>query len=396
MRSKLATCLTAAVILVFGGAVLVTAEAAEEQMVTPAAYSMTEDHTQQVFYRNADGNIVNLFFKQGDTKGWHSTDITAASGGPKAAGNPGAFLSADGKSQHVVYRGADDHVHELFFTPKVGKWGHTDLTDGAKAPRAAGDPVGYALSDGKSLHVVYRTDNGAIAELYRQAEAKEWKSADITMTGGGAKAAGNPCAFTSLDGKVQHVVYRGADDQIHELSYSTKVGKWAHADLTTEAKAPKAAGDPSGYVLNDDKSLHVVYRADAGAILELWRGADAKAWSSANLTEATGGVKAAGNPCGFVSGDGKMEHVVFRGTDDNVHELFNSLKAGKWGHANLTADTKAAKADGNPVGFGTTDDKTLHVYYPAAEGAIYELYRHGEEGKTWTAVNLTDKAKSSR
>jgi hypothetical protein len=58
-------------------------------------------------------------------------------------------------SQHVIYVGVDNHVHELFIARDAG-WADNDLTAiaGAVAPAAHTALNGYPLSD-DSQHVIY-------------------------------------------------------------------------------------------------------------------------------------------------------------------------------------------------------------------------------------------------
>ncbi len=72
------------------------------------------------------------------------------------------YLDVD-STQHVVYRGIDGHIHELWYN---GAWHHNDLTDAADAPAAVGDPSGYTWSADRTEHVVYRSSDGHIHELW--------------------------------------------------------------------------------------------------------------------------------------------------------------------------------------------------------------------------------------
>jgi hypothetical protein len=49
------------------------------------------------------------------TTGWHHNDLTAAAGAPNAVGKPAGYTRDVDRTQHVVYRGADGHIHELWF-----------------------------------------------------------------------------------------------------------------------------------------------------------------------------------------------------------------------------------------------------------------------------------------
>ncbi len=51
---------------------------------------------------------------------WNHNDLTAATGVSAAAGDPfGYTWSVDG-TKHVVYRGTDGHIHELWFCQAPG------------------------------------------------------------------------------------------------------------------------------------------------------------------------------------------------------------------------------------------------------------------------------------
>ena len=118
--------------------------------------------------------------------GWSVNDLTAATGAPAAAGDPNGFtFTANGTSgMHVVYRGVDNDIHELYW--QNGAWGVNDLTAATGAPAAAGDPNGFAFTaNGTSgMHVVYRGDDNDIHELYWQDGA--WGVNDLTAATGGA------------------------------------------------------------------------------------------------------------------------------------------------------------------------------------------------------------------
>src|SRR5260370_789526 len=240
-----------------------------EQPVTdrPAGYVLNGG--QHVAYRGSDSHIHELYWN-GDL--WVHTDLIVASGADKVAGtsaigHPAGYTLSN--SQHVVYRGSDDHIHELYW--EGAAWGHNDLTLASGASKlsgtaAAGDPAGYTLND--SQHVVYRGSDGHIHELYWEGAA--WGHNNLTLASGASKllgtaAAGDPAGYAL--NKSQHVVFRGSDGDIHE--FYSQDGSWGHNDLTVASGAAKifgtpATSDPSGYILKD--SQHVVYRGRDGHI----------------------------------------------------------------------------------------------------------------------------------
>jgi hypothetical protein len=47
--------------------------------------------------------------------GWHTNDLTAATGATAAAGDPAGYMFTAQGTQHAVFRGTDDHIHELWW-----------------------------------------------------------------------------------------------------------------------------------------------------------------------------------------------------------------------------------------------------------------------------------------
>ena len=84
---------------------------------------------------------------------WHLNDLTKTTQAPTPA--PGAELACyafeDQETQHVIYIGGDNHIHELYWDNKG--WHHNDLTIAAHAP--LGHNVNaYAFEDQGTQHVV--------------------------------------------------------------------------------------------------------------------------------------------------------------------------------------------------------------------------------------------------
>jgi len=97
---------------------------------------------------------------------WNHNDLTIASGAPTAAGDPVGYTWDADKSEYTVYRGNDGHIHELWLWFNNCGWRHNDLTIAAGAPAAAGDPAGYTWDVDKSEHVIYRDNDAHVHELW--------------------------------------------------------------------------------------------------------------------------------------------------------------------------------------------------------------------------------------
>jgi hypothetical protein len=155
--------------------------------------------------------------------------LSSATGAPAAAGDPAGFQFVGDSTQHVVYRGTDQHIHELWGDAAHG-WGHVDLTAVAGTPPAAGDPSGYAFEAQRTQHVLYRGVDRHIYELWWDA-ASGWAGGSLTGATGASLAAGDPAGYVFTVEATQHVIYRGIDGHIHELWWSASTG-WSHGDLT--------------------------------------------------------------------------------------------------------------------------------------------------------------------
>jgi hypothetical protein len=360
------------------------------------AFSIEGDKSEHVFYRNHDGDILELFTKLGDNRGWQSNNLTTAAAAPKAASGPNAYYWNDTRTAHVFYRGTDDAIHELY-RDAVGKWAHTDLSKGTQAPKAAGEPAGYVEEDNKTQHVIFRTTDGDLVELFsKYGETTGWKLRDLAKDAGAPRAAGSPDAFYWRGTRSQHVVYRGGDDNVHELFLEPN-GKWSHANLSDGAKAPRAAGDPCAYVEEKNSTEHVVYRTAEGDIIQLYakyKGTDG--WHQEDLTKEANAPKAAGDPSGDRLRESTLrgivtQHVVYRGTDDAIHELFLGGAENKWTHNDVSkAAGTTPKAAGDPVYFVFAANRTQHVVFQTSEGGIYELYNVPDgERRGWHGNMLT-------
>jgi hypothetical protein len=66
-------------------------------------------------------------------------------------------------NQAMNYRGADNHVHQLFKSPT--QWAKPDLTNLAGAPLATGNPFAYIFGN---QAILYRGTNGDIHLLFLQ------------------------------------------------------------------------------------------------------------------------------------------------------------------------------------------------------------------------------------
>ena len=333
-------------------------------------------------YRGTDHHIHELWW---NSAGWHTKDLTkAAAGHPAsptgavaAAGDPAGYVFDAQATQHVVYRGTDHHVHELWWNS--AGWHGNDLTKAAArhpasptgAVAAAGDPAGYVFDAQATQHVVYRGTDNHIHQLWWNTAG--WHISDLTMATHAAPAAGDPAGYVSdADGASQHVVYRGTDNHIHQLWWNT--AGWHISDLTTATGAAPAAGDPAGYVFDARATQHVVYRGTDNHIHQLWW--NTAGWHTNDLTMAAHAAPAAGDPAGYVFNARATQHVVYRGTDNHIHQLWWDITG--WHISDVSAATGAVAVPGQPIvptGAATAVGDPAGYVFDAHGGSQHVLYR---------------------
>jgi hypothetical protein len=192
----------------------------------------------------------------------HVTHNDLTPNGPLAEGDPSAyFVAADG-THHVIFRSHDGHLHELWWT--TGPVGQGDLTP--SGPLAEGNPSAYFVAADGTHHVIYRSHDGHLHELW-------WTSGavghgDLTHLTNTPVAQSNPSAYFVAEDGSHHVIYRSHDGHLHELWWTRSIV--THNDLTALGAAPpNAESGPSAYFVAADRTHHVIYRSSDGRLHEL-------------------------------------------------------------------------------------------------------------------------------
>jgi hypothetical protein len=127
----------------------------------PFGYYTTYNDTVQIVYRAGDGHIYELYWAGNDTvTGWDITPPDAPPPAPPPTGNLAAYYSAGTNTKHVFYRSADSHLHEIWWVPGGGTPADVDLNDRFGAPLAWDRPAAFTIEGSNTQHVAYRgTDN---------------------------------------------------------------------------------------------------------------------------------------------------------------------------------------------------------------------------------------------
>jgi hypothetical protein len=285
------------------------------------------DGFSSVAFRSSDGHIQE--FSLQDDAGWQKLDLTVRTSAPLAAGNPTSYSRSD-RTGVVMYRSTSNHVIELSFDT-AGNWWANDFNNLFGTPTATFDPVGYVRADGLNA-VVYRSADGHIWE-FALPIGGNWSNADLSVIAGASATIGQPRPYTRQDGMSAVLYHSSFDSGAHELEL-TPVG-WRDVNLTSITNAPVPVTDPLGYVRADGGAAVVYISADHHIRELTWNGSS---WSAADLTnQAVGAPLTSGSSLSAYVRSDRVSAVVFRTSDNHVHELRRKHDSTTWIHADLTA-----------------------------------------------------------
>jgi hypothetical protein len=323
-----------------------------------------DGNNSPVVYRDGGTNQIYQFTK-GSGSALFSRSLVDAHG---AAGDPMGFVA--GSAERVVFRGTDNHIYQAVHYGGIWQQPIQDISNVPGAALAAGEP--YAFTDGAGgPHIVYRGLDNHIHDVWLDMAQQAWRHMDVTGPSG-VLASGDPMGY--LHGSTLRVVFRGGS-HVYESFASAVGGPWMTWDMTANISgANDTASQPKG-ALDPDGGPHVIYRDLGGRIHDF--SLDSIGWHHADLTTLTNAVAAPGSPMPYLAGSALR--VVYDGIADinkpsegHVHEL--AYRAGSWQpDQDLTANTRGALTlSSDPMGFVDTDG-VARVEYKANDGQLHEL-----------------------
>ncbi|HKE17564.1 MAG TPA: trypsin-like serine protease [Kofleriaceae bacterium] len=283
-----------------------------------------------------------------------------------------ANIDGDGKTctaPNVEFRATQvaayaDWIHDVTQLPKRHL---ADRSAEFGTPAASGVPT-TAIVPGLGVHNIgYRETSGHLRELWRDAQGRTGTT-DLTANAGATTAAGNPSFYVDAATSTEILLYRGSDSGVHSLYWTT--GAVGHDALSAAAGAPTAAGNPIGW-LSPDGFNHVIYRTGSARLQELyWAGFGGVGHGDLTFTYPL----IAGDPSGYV--DIRGTNVVFyRGADAHVHSLY--WTTGAVGHDDLSGFAGTPLAASDPVAYYIPQSDVNQVVYRASDAHIYELLWQG-------------------
>jgi hypothetical protein len=185
---------------------------------------------------------------------------------------PAAFLDSKRGVNIVVYRARDNHIRSIYWSD--GPSGMDDLSGYAHTPDPASDPAACYVVRHDAHYVVYRAADGHIYLLQWYGEAPVF-GIDLTAASSAPAAVGDPYIWDNASANRHHVVYRGKDKHVHDLSWAPGAAP-QHLDLCAAALSHPAGdavgrqaggGDPIGF--DGPTHQHVVYVGMDGHIHEI-------------------------------------------------------------------------------------------------------------------------------
>jgi hypothetical protein len=318
-----------------------------------------------IVYRDDDGRLHELW-QQGAQTG--TSNLTQLAGNPsKAVDDPTPFIDTVDNLEVALYRGADGHVHSLYWS--TGPVGHDALSAAAGAPHAVGSPAGYVQRDGTKV-VIYRRSNGHFQSLFWIGQGTPGTE-DLTAPSGSPPAAGDPAPYINTITGENIIAYRGTDGHIHTMFW-TGPGAVGHDDLSGVAGSPKAAGDPAAYYVSRDDVHQVTYRSQDGHLHELWWVGVAPVQGWDLIAATVGAPLAASDPAAYYSAGTNTKHVFYRSANNHLNEIF-WVPGGLPMHVDLTEAAQAPLAADKPTAFTVEGPNSQHVVYRGTDGHIHEI-----------------------
>jgi len=341
---------------------------------------------------------------------WHWVDLSFAAKGtpanrvPDAAGNPFGYMFNAGETQHVVYRGTNNRLNELWWNSQEG-WHWVDLSFVAKGapangvPDAASDLSGYAIDAQGTQHIFYRSGDNRLNELWWNSQ-EGWHWVDLSYVAQGApngvpNAAGNPFGYMFNAFGTQHVVYRGTNNRLNELYWDNQGWHWVDLSFVAQGApngVPDAASDLSGYTIDAQGTQHIFYRSGNNRLNELYW--DNQGWHWVDLSYVAQGApngvpNAAGSPFGYMFNAFGTQHVVYRGTNNRLNELYWDKQGWHWVDLSYVAQgapNGVPDAASDLSGCAIDAQGTQHIFYRSGNNRLNELYW---DNQGWHWVDLS-------
>ena len=329
---------------------------------------------------------------------------------PSRKSRPAVIETENGQLK-VTYADRKGQLQELSSPTIRSGWDKKALKTPANAPLAVGSPVAFLL-DGQNRHLLYRGKQGHLHELYQPGSATSddiWKHTDLTSLLQLPSTSGDPSVV--IVGNVPHVVFVDKMAHPHEL-WSDKI--WRHHPLPI---TPRPAGD--AVISSTPGTLHVTYKTMFGVpceqTLSLEEASQGRRSWRHRLTQR---IPCAGQPIGlYIEGKWRVafqpamtwplaEPFIFHwnGAQRRGYQEYSGSRKGliqawdarqRFQHLELIG-SPTSPAEGTPITLHDQRRNRHYIAYRDSNGHIYEANMTLLEGakspqkeEMWQLTNLT-------
>ncbi|MES2641361.1 MAG: hypothetical protein V4850_17855 [Myxococcota bacterium] len=236
---------------------------------------------------------------------------------------------------------------------------------GAIADGAVGDPSGCAGDGGDQETLVFSRRGGGAQVLGNFAGSDFWRDVARVPT-----EPGDGLAVWAWPG-LRHVAWVQSSGAIRHIACP------GGAPTSPEPSA-RAVGRLAVYAWPhpEERTDHIVFRGPDGHVHELWLRPDGE-WNCHALTSAED-ERGEGSPTAYVGHASENEHVLYRGSDGVVHHRWARANTGNWRHERLHALPPAL----SDVDGCVSRDGTHLLTYWGAEGVVIATQTPGD-GWRW-------------
>ena len=318
---------------------------------------------------------------------WNDTDLTALTSGPVLyPQGVAAFYTTPNNDLHVFYVSnvsLDFHVHQLY--NNGSSWSDQDLTAATGGVASSNSSGMSGFSIGNAQYVYFCGSDGSVHEYsYGNKGNFNWVDAKLPSAypTGCEFAPAGLVAFTTATNNTRHVYFHSHASQtartIRHLYFNGTV--WKKQNITAITKGAKAlpANYLSGFSIGD--AQYVYFEATNGHIHEF---SFVSSWKDLDVTLASGGVpggtsRGNGTASFVVPGTSQKEVYYAAGNNQDVHRA--TFQSNTWTDTDLSSvtATSGAISQSQIIGFATTPNLQLHVYFPSfANGQVNQLFYNG-------------------
>lgn len=259
-----------------------------------------------------------------------------------------------------------------------------NATSGVVSNPGTGSPNRLLYSGNGTEDIFYLDSVGHVHQFVSTANG--WSDVDVTASSSAPVAASGTALTSVLDSSTNfaHVYYLGTNQHVYELYGSGTT--WHSNDPTSLSGAPVAvSGSSLTSIIASGNVIHVFYRGTNQNVYELY--GSGTTWHSDDASSLAGAPVASSASALTSFIDSTVIHVFYLGTNQNVYELYWTTA---WHSDNPTALAHAPVAASGSALTSFIDSSVMHVFYLGTNQHVYELYWNG--GSAWHSDDPTSLA----